>query len=187
MVSAGAWTSVVAYGRYEELPDTDQMHDAREFAWSLLQQRAQWWEPGAVKPTVDAASSTVIPVFYRIHILEISGRWATVETKASSSDGHVIASTAGYSQRKNLQGEVGLARVYRRCGVFPRHRAPGAPVGTALLPAVPAAAHLPAHAPVHAWRPWGPQLRRRAQARPARKRRQQMNDSMSAYGLWRIR
>ena len=66
------------------------MHDAREFAWSLLQQRAQWWEPGAVKINVNAASSPVIPVFYRIYILEISGRRATVEPNANSGDGHVM-------------------------------------------------------------------------------------------------
>lgn len=89
VAGVGNWTSVVAYGRYEELPDTDEMQSARALAFSLLQQRVQWWEPGTVKPTVDAASSAVISVFYRIHLLEISGRRATVESNACSGAGNV--------------------------------------------------------------------------------------------------
>jgi nitroimidazol reductase NimA-like FMN-containing flavoprotein (pyridoxamine 5'-phosphate oxidase superfamily) len=43
------WKSVVAYGRYEELPDTPEYSHKRQLACSLLQRHPVSWEPGYVK------------------------------------------------------------------------------------------------------------------------------------------
>ncbi len=49
--SHSRWTSVVVYGRYEELPDTPELRDERFQAHRLLQQRAMWWEPAHLSMT----------------------------------------------------------------------------------------------------------------------------------------
>jgi len=69
------WRSVVVEGRYEELPDDPQWHDERLHAWSLLEKRANWWEPGALKPGSAVTGETAIaPVFFTIHIDSVTGR-----------------------------------------------------------------------------------------------------------------
>ena len=49
-IRAQQWSSVVIVGTFEELPDRIGWKNQRERAWSLLQRRASWWEPGGVKP-----------------------------------------------------------------------------------------------------------------------------------------
>ena len=56
----------------QQLPTSD--HD-RQFAWSLLQKHANWWEPGALKPG-EAQAGTGSHLFYQIRIETISGRQA---------------------------------------------------------------------------------------------------------------
>lgn len=83
------WKSVVVEGLFEDLPKApaldstiparDQQvstsdHD-RQFAWSLLQKHANWWEPGALKPG-EAQAGTGSHLFYQIRIETISGRQA---------------------------------------------------------------------------------------------------------------
>lgn len=72
----GGWKSVVVNGRYEELPDRLGSKVARERAWSLLSQRAAWWQPGGLKPPQQALSEYL---FYKIVIDTISGREARLE------------------------------------------------------------------------------------------------------------
>ena len=62
------WTSVVAFGRYEELPDTPGWQAERRRAHHLLEQRAMWWQPASVE-IPDHAGEVFLPVFFRI-ILE---------------------------------------------------------------------------------------------------------------------
>ena len=71
--AAREWRCVVVYGRYEELPDLIGWKVQRERAWSLLSRHAQWWEPGGLKPMVEAPTPHL---FYRIIIDEITGRHA---------------------------------------------------------------------------------------------------------------
>lgn len=52
VVSSQEWRSVIAFGRYEELPDRPEWHSERESAWKLLQNYATWWEPGYAKTIV---------------------------------------------------------------------------------------------------------------------------------------
>src|SRR5262249_14736851 len=72
-----AWRSVIAEGRYEELPDRIGYKRQRDYAWSLLSKHANWWEPGALKPKASLPSEDPEYVFFRILIEQISGREAT--------------------------------------------------------------------------------------------------------------
>jgi len=93
------WTSVVVQGRYEELPDTPEWSAERQFAYSLLQRRAMWWEPACVKETHLGAIEQVIPLYYRIHIDRVTGRRAkpdpveavALHEPATTSDGRAGA------------------------------------------------------------------------------------------------
>ena len=68
------WVSVVVYGRYEEIPDTQEHQRERSHALEVLQQRTMWWEPACV-PTERRERRP--PVFYRISIEQVTGRRAT--------------------------------------------------------------------------------------------------------------
>jgi nitroimidazol reductase NimA-like FMN-containing flavoprotein (pyridoxamine 5'-phosphate oxidase superfamily) len=68
------WTSVIVHGRYEELLDTPKWRSERARAHALLQQRAAWWEPACVRRTGHPAADEVIPMYYRIHIDQVTGR-----------------------------------------------------------------------------------------------------------------
>jgi uncharacterized protein len=66
------WRSVVVNGLYQELSSARDRH----YAWSLLQQHANWWEPGALTPDQPLLSSHSSHLFYRIWIEHITGRQA---------------------------------------------------------------------------------------------------------------
>jgi uncharacterized protein len=85
--SAHQWTSVVAYGRYEELLDTAEWRSERERAWKLLRQHAMWWEPGYVKTIVHGTERSLAAVFYRIHLDRVTGRHATLERAVPADTG----------------------------------------------------------------------------------------------------
>lgn len=70
----GSWKSAVIYGRYRELPDTKQWHQERLQAWSLLEKRTNWWEPGGLKPVEQGVVGTSPHLFFVIEIDEITGR-----------------------------------------------------------------------------------------------------------------
>lgn len=70
------WISVIVQGQYEELLDTAKWKFVRELAHNLLQHQAMWWEPAYVKTDYHYTMEEIIPVYYRIHINEISGRCA---------------------------------------------------------------------------------------------------------------
>jgi uncharacterized protein len=67
------WTSVVALGKYEELPDTPEWQDERRHAHRLLQQRAMWWQPASVEIPAHAGA-VFLPVFFRVVVGELTGR-----------------------------------------------------------------------------------------------------------------
>jgi uncharacterized protein len=72
--SHNQWMSVVVCGRYEELPDTQKYAHARAHALEVLQKRTMWWEPACVSADEQEQRS---PIFYRIHIEQMTGRRAT--------------------------------------------------------------------------------------------------------------
>jgi nitroimidazol reductase NimA-like FMN-containing flavoprotein (pyridoxamine 5'-phosphate oxidase superfamily) len=83
------WKSVVVDGVFEDLPKAPALdptvraidqrapvsNHEREFAWSLLQKHANWWEPGALNLGATPAISGS-HLFYQIRIETISGRQA---------------------------------------------------------------------------------------------------------------
>lgn len=70
------WRTVVAEGRYEELPDWVGHKRDRDRAWSLLSRHANWWEPGALKPVTLPLADHTPHIFFRILIEQLSGREA---------------------------------------------------------------------------------------------------------------
>lgn len=82
VVSSQQWTSVVAFGRYEELPDEPEWQGVRVSALNMLQQTGVWWEPAYVKTILGGAPRPLVPVFYRIHLDQITGHCATPDPAA---------------------------------------------------------------------------------------------------------
>ena len=79
VLSQENWTSVVVLGRYEELPEIKGYSEERNKARSLLVNHASWWETAYVTSVVRGQTEPPVPVFYRIHITEITGRRASPE------------------------------------------------------------------------------------------------------------
>jgi nitroimidazol reductase NimA-like FMN-containing flavoprotein (pyridoxamine 5'-phosphate oxidase superfamily) len=77
VASPEQWASVVVFGRYEELPDAPEWQSARAFAHNLLKQTNMWWEPAYVKTILGGVPRPLVPVFYRIHIVQTTGHQAT--------------------------------------------------------------------------------------------------------------
>ncbi len=103
--SSDQWTSIVIFGRYEELPELPDTpvwaqyqrgphepaqpmvgptpvsatpgRQARLHAHELLQRHAEWWEPGCASRTHHNPDQPLPLVFYRIRIDRITGRRAT--------------------------------------------------------------------------------------------------------------
>jgi nitroimidazol reductase NimA-like FMN-containing flavoprotein (pyridoxamine 5'-phosphate oxidase superfamily) len=89
------WTTAVVLGRYDELFDTAETRSERALALGLLQQRPGWWEPGGVKIVQDDRTPALVPVFYRIEIVQITGRHATVEPTAPDTRRSTVNSAKG--------------------------------------------------------------------------------------------
>jgi nitroimidazol reductase NimA-like FMN-containing flavoprotein (pyridoxamine 5'-phosphate oxidase superfamily) len=67
------WTTVLVFGRYEELTDAPADRDARNRARELMEQRREFWLPAAAKlPSAEHPT----PVVYRIRIDRLTGRRA---------------------------------------------------------------------------------------------------------------
>ena len=75
IVSRTQWTTVVVFGRYQEIPREGKVGAAlRRRAGELLGKQAQWWLPAAAK-LVESAEHGV-SVLYRIRIRRMTGRRA---------------------------------------------------------------------------------------------------------------
>ena len=92
------WMSVVVTGRYEELPDTPELRAMRDHAHFLLQQKASWWEPGYVKTILHDTERPMVPLYFRIHIDQMTSHRTVPETAASGNAG-APAARAGWVQR----------------------------------------------------------------------------------------
>ena len=68
------WTTVVVFGHYEEIRNSERESDARRRAYELFQQRPEWWLPGLGKLTTGEEHHA--PVTYRIRVDNMSGRRA---------------------------------------------------------------------------------------------------------------
>lgn len=70
------WKSVVVTGRYQELPATQGCHHERIHAWSLLEKKPNWWEPGGLKPVPQEISGASAHIFFCVEMDEMTGRAA---------------------------------------------------------------------------------------------------------------
>jgi nitroimidazol reductase NimA-like FMN-containing flavoprotein (pyridoxamine 5'-phosphate oxidase superfamily) len=73
VISSEEWISIIVFGRYQELPKKPEWEKERGHAHELLQQKAAWWEPGYVKTIGQRAERQLVPVYFRIHVEEITG------------------------------------------------------------------------------------------------------------------
>ena len=76
VVNSQQWTSVIVFGQYQELSDTPDYQSVRASTHQLLERKAEWWEPGFVKTILHGTERPLVPVYYRIHIVEITGHRA---------------------------------------------------------------------------------------------------------------
>ena len=76
VMSPQKWMSVVAFGRYEELPDAPDYKDERKLAHNLLQQYPIWWEPGFAKTVLHGRERPLELLYFRIHMGQVTGRRA---------------------------------------------------------------------------------------------------------------
>lgn len=70
------WMSVIAFGRYEELPDAPEYEMARKRAYEFLQKRAMWWEPAYISQEHRDQVHSLTPIFFRIAIDSMTGHRA---------------------------------------------------------------------------------------------------------------
>jgi nitroimidazol reductase NimA-like FMN-containing flavoprotein (pyridoxamine 5'-phosphate oxidase superfamily) len=82
------WTTVVVFGRYEELQETPEYETLRDRAAQLFRHRPEWWLPAAGRVT--SHEPTQVPVVFRIRIMSVHGRRAVRhETAAAVADRRV--------------------------------------------------------------------------------------------------
>jgi nitroimidazol reductase NimA-like FMN-containing flavoprotein (pyridoxamine 5'-phosphate oxidase superfamily) len=67
------WTSVVILGRYEELSETAEHSEERNKVQSLLVRRTPWFSTVHAASVARGHAEPPLPVFYRIHITEMTG------------------------------------------------------------------------------------------------------------------
>jgi nitroimidazol reductase NimA-like FMN-containing flavoprotein (pyridoxamine 5'-phosphate oxidase superfamily) len=101
------WVSVIAFGRYEELPETaerdDGRLDERLRAYQALQTEAAWWEPGCTAWAARAhrgSAGPYIPIYYKVRIDHVTGHEATRDARgAVPSAGTSPAGRRGWLRR----------------------------------------------------------------------------------------
>ena len=77
VISENEWTSIIVFGRFEELSETPEHESSRSVALELLQRRPMWWEPAYMAQRHRDQPHSLTPIFYRIHVDKITGHRAT--------------------------------------------------------------------------------------------------------------
>lgn len=65
------WTTIVIFGRYDEIADSAEYKEVRQRAHDLFEQRTEWWLPGAARLGPHEHHAVVV---YRIHVDSMTGR-----------------------------------------------------------------------------------------------------------------
>jgi nitroimidazol reductase NimA-like FMN-containing flavoprotein (pyridoxamine 5'-phosphate oxidase superfamily) len=68
------WTTVLVFGRYEEIQDSPEYAETRQRVWDRFQARREWWLPAAAKLGTRESPAVVI---YQIRIDRLTGRSAS--------------------------------------------------------------------------------------------------------------
>jgi nitroimidazol reductase NimA-like FMN-containing flavoprotein (pyridoxamine 5'-phosphate oxidase superfamily) len=77
IVTRDEWQTVVAFGRYQELPRTLEFEELRSVAHDLLAKFPDWWEPGYAKTVHLGVDRELLPIYFRVSVDKISGHQAT--------------------------------------------------------------------------------------------------------------
>jgi nitroimidazol reductase NimA-like FMN-containing flavoprotein (pyridoxamine 5'-phosphate oxidase superfamily) len=72
VASRKSWTTVIVFGRYQEIPRSGPGAGIRRRAAQLLGKQAEWWLPATAQ--VSSGEEHAVPVLYRIRIGRMSGR-----------------------------------------------------------------------------------------------------------------
>ena len=81
------WVSVVVRGRYEELSDrTKHYAKMRQHAQELLEKRSMWSQTGFAAAQTRKQFNRRFPIFYCIHIQQITGHRASPDSIEPSPD-----------------------------------------------------------------------------------------------------
>ena len=75
------WASVIVLGKYLEIPNTREYAKNREQVRSLLRKRSLWWQSGYTASQIRRKGKPPVPVFYIIHIEEMSGLRGSPDTR----------------------------------------------------------------------------------------------------------
>ena len=75
VITQQQWLSLIVFGRYEELPRTNEYEAERQMAEGLFQRHAAWWEPASVPLTGHPLRPRIT---FRIDIARMTGRRAKV-------------------------------------------------------------------------------------------------------------
>jgi hypothetical protein len=68
----GDWTSVLVFGRYDELQEPDD-HTERRHAYDLLRRGETWWQPGSARGSSGVFPGDSEPIFFRIIVSNLTG------------------------------------------------------------------------------------------------------------------
>ena len=86
VVNHNHWLSVIVFGRYEELPETEEFESARERAYAYLQKRVMWWEPAYISQEHRAQPHSLTPIFFRIRIERMTGHRASPDRVGQTNE-----------------------------------------------------------------------------------------------------
>jgi nitroimidazol reductase NimA-like FMN-containing flavoprotein (pyridoxamine 5'-phosphate oxidase superfamily) len=131
VTSCTHWTSVIVFGRYEELPDLPELNVGhpperaghyyeivpdepsqaaeRLLAYELLQTQALWWEPASTARAALAHGDSAVPfvpIFYKISIDRVTGHEATSDTCAADSSVHPMPSVRRFNRLRSALRQV---------------------------------------------------------------------------------
>lgn len=84
ILSEDQWASVIANGRYQELPESHYAPE-REHARKLLGKRHRWWEAPMAERQLRSGDNLIHALFFRIHVDAVTGLRAVPETTKPSS------------------------------------------------------------------------------------------------------
>jgi uncharacterized protein len=81
IVDQDNWTSVLVFGRYEELIDEPKYTALRLRAHSLLGKRTAFWRPAIASSQTRHVDFGPFPIFFCIHIVEMTGHRSSPDNK----------------------------------------------------------------------------------------------------------
>ncbi len=79
ITSQSQWRSVIATGRYQELPEP-KFTAEREHARTLFEERFRWWQNALAERQLRLGNHAITSLFFRIHVDSMTGLLATGES-----------------------------------------------------------------------------------------------------------